>query len=178
MIQLNLKAEGVQLRLVEKEDAQFIVDLRTNHKLGKNLSQTSEKVDDQINWIENYKKKELDLKEFYFIIEDSKKTKWGTVRLYNFNENSFTIGSWICLPNNKDKIAIKAWLLCVEFGFEKLNFDVLLFDVRKKNRSVLYYAKLYQPTTISEDELNYFFMLEKATFYINREKVIKLLNVK
>jgi RimJ/RimL family protein N-acetyltransferase len=178
MSRYNLQAEDVSLRLIENEDAHFIVDLRTDQRLGQNLSHTSSKVEDQIDWIIEYKKREAEKKEFYFIFEDSNKKPWGTVRLYNFNENSFTIGSWICLPNNKDKIAIKAWLLCVEFGFETLNFDVLLFDVRKKNTSVLYYAKLYHPILIAEDELNYFFELHKATFYKNREKVIKLLNIK
>jgi RimJ/RimL family protein N-acetyltransferase len=178
MIQYNLQSEGVLLRLIEKNDAQFIVNLRSDQRLGQNLSPTSSKVEDQITWIKDYKKREAEKKEYYFIIEDSNKKHWGTIRLYNFDENSFTIGSWICLPNNKDKIAIKAWLLCVEFGFEQLNFDVLLFDVRKKNTSVLYYAKLYHPKLVSEDDLNCFFMLEKAAFYENRERVIKLLKIK
>lgn len=173
-----LQAKGVRLRLVENEDAQFIVDLRTDPRLGQNLSPTSAILEDQINWIKNYKKREADQEELYFIIEDSNKIPWGTVRLYGFDENCFTVGSWICLPGNQDKIAVKAWLLCVEYGFEMLKFNVLLFDVRKKNTGVLYYAKLYHPTLISEDELNYYFELEKATFYKNRERVIKLLNIK
>jgi hypothetical protein len=177
MSKYNLQASGVKLRLVENEDAQFIVDLRTDPRLGQNLSPTSAILDDQICWIKNYKNREAVQEEFYFIIEDSNEKTWGTVRIYDFNENSFTVGSWVCLPGNKDKIAIKAWLLCVEYGFEMLNFNVLLFDVRKKNSSVLYYAKLYHPTLISEDELNYYFKLEKLTFYKNRKKVIKLLNI-
>jgi hypothetical protein len=177
MRKYKLQANGVKLRLDENEDAQFIVELRTDPGLGQNLSPTSTKLNDQINWIKNYKKRETDQEELYFIIEDSNENPWGTVRLYNFNENSFTVGSWICLPGNKDKIAIKAWLLCVEYGFELLNFNVLLFDIRKKNSSVLYYAKLYHPTLTSEDKLNYYFELEKETFYKYRERVIKLLNI-
>jgi len=41
----------------------------------------------------------------------------------------------------------------------------------------LLYANMYKPQKISEDELNYFFELEKATFYKNREKVIQLLKI-
>jgi hypothetical protein len=175
---INLSTEGVKLRFVEESDAKFIVDLRTDAKLGKNLSKTSSSIDDQVIWIEEYKKRESCQKEFYFIFEDSTQKPWGTVRLYNLTSESFTIGSWICLPDNKDKIAIKAWLLCVDFAFEKLNFDICLFDVRKKNVGVLYYAYLYHPTLISEDELNNFFRLDKATFYKYRGKVVKLLGLK
>lgn len=173
----NIRGEGVLMRLVEKSDAKFIVDLRTDEKLGKNLSKTSSSLDDQVNWIEDYKKRESRQKEFYFIFEDLNHKPWGTVRLYSFTNDSFTVGSWICLPYNKEKIAVKAWLLCVDFGFKKLNFQKCMFDVRKKNKSVLYYAYLYHPTLISEDDLDYFFCLEKETYYENKSKVIKMLNL-
>ena len=174
----NISAEGIKMRLIEKSDSKFIIDIRTNSKLGQNISWTSSCIETQINWIEEYKKREAEQKEFYFIFEDSNGKPWGTVRLYNLTENCFTVGSWICLPHNKDKIAIKAWLLCVEFGFENLGLKVCEFDVRKKNISVLYYAYLYKPIVIKEDELNYFFTLDKEKFYKNREKIIQLLNLK
>ena len=56
--QLNeivITAEGIKLRLVEKTDAEFIVDLRTDKKLGQNISWTSASVEKQIAWIEEYK---------------------------------------------------------------------------------------------------------------------------
>jgi len=166
------------MRLVEKSDAKFIIDLRTDTKLGQNLSWTSSNIEKQIIWIEVYKKREADEKEYYFVFEDSNRKNWGTIRLYNFTKNSFTIGSWICLHDNKEKIAVKAWLLSVDFGFEKLNFELCMFDVRKKNLSVLYFAYLFRPVLIKEDELNYFFSLDKDTFYKNRNKVINLFNFK
>jgi hypothetical protein len=82
------------------------------------------------------------------------------------------------LPDNKEKLAIKAWLLSVEYGFEKLGFSTCLFDVRKKNTSVLYFAYLFHPEKINEDELNYYFSLNKDTFHKYREKVVKLLQFK
>ncbi len=173
-----IKSDEIKLRLIEKSDSKFIIDLRTDAKLGKNISWTSSKIEEQINWIEKYKKREAEGKEFYFIFEDASGKPWGTIRLYSFEKESFTVGSWICLPNNKDKIAIKAWLLCVDFAFETLEFNECLFDVRKKNIGVLYYAYLYKPELIKEDSLNYFFSLSKEKFYKNREKVIHLLTLK
>jgi acetyltransferase-like isoleucine patch superfamily enzyme len=171
-------AENIGMRLITKEDSKFILDLRTDSKLGRNLSHTSSDIEKQFEWIDLYKQREVAGKEFYFVFEDSNAKPWGTIRLYNLSKEHFTVGSWICLPNNMDKIAIKAWILCVEFGFEKLKYDKCLFDVRKQNLSVLYYAYLYHPEIIKEDKLNYFFSLEKKTFYKHREKVVKLLSLK
>ncbi len=170
----NISGDGIRMRLIEKKDAEFILNLRTDLVLGKNLSQTSSDIEKQYEWINNYKKREQDQMEFYFIFEDSKHKPWGTIRLYNFQSNSFTVGSWICLPNNKENIAIKAWLLSVEFGFEKLNFKYVCLMFEKKIMSVLYYAYLYHPELIKDDDLNYYFSLDKNTFYENRQKVISI----
>jgi hypothetical protein len=173
-----MTADGITLRLVEKSDSKFVLDLRNDKKLGQNISFTSPDIDDQINWIEEYKKREISKEEFYFIFEDSSHQPWGTVRLYNLTSDSFTIGSWICKEGNKDKIAIKAWLKIVEFGFNELNYKTCLFDIRKKNFSVLYFAYLFQPKCINENELDYYFSLDKGTFYKNLEKVTMILNLK
>jgi hypothetical protein len=171
-------ADGIILRLIEKSDSKFVLDLRTDSKLGKNLSYTSPNVDDQISWIEDYKIREAKREEFYFIFEDSTHQPWGTVRLYNLTDDSFTVGSWICREGNKEQIAIKAWLKIVEFGFNELNYKTCLFDIRKKNISVLYFAYLFNPKCIHENELDYYFSLGKDTFYKNLEKVIIMLNLK
>jgi acetyltransferase-like isoleucine patch superfamily enzyme len=173
-----IQVEDITIRLIDKYDADFIIELRTDQKLGQNISWTSPNIDDQVEWINRYKKREANKEEFYFIFEDVSQKPWGTIRLYNFKKDSFTIGSWICLPGNKDRIAIKAWLLSVEYGFEKLGFSSCLFDVRKKNISVLYFAYLFHPEILNEDELNYYFNLDKDLFYKNRNKVIKLLQFK
>ena len=173
-----MTSDGVTLRLVEKSDSKFILDLRTDTKLGQNISRTSPKIDDQINWIEEYKKREANREEFYFIFEDSFNQPWGTVRLYNLTNDCFTVGSWICREGNKEKIAIIAWLKSVEFGFNELNYKTCLFDIRKKNTGVLYFAYLFQPKHIKENELDYYFSLDKDTFYKNLEKVKMMLNLK
>lgn len=169
--------DGFKLRAVEINDAEFIVSLRTDKRLGQNLSWTSSSVAEQVNWIEKYKQRESQQTEYYFIIEDLDRTPWGTIRIYNVTADSFTIGSWICLPNSKNNIAIKAWLSCVDYAFDRLNFDICLFDVRKKNTAVLYFAYLFQPTSLYETELDYFFSLDKKTFYKNQVKVAKLLKI-
>lgn len=172
-----LKADGIKMRLVEKDDAGFILSLRTDKRLGRFLSVTSSELNAQIKWIEDYKKREAEKKEYYFIYEDANKKNWGTIRIYHITKKGFTIGSWICEPGDKNKIAIKAWLLGVQFGFNTLQKEYCLLDVRKKNLSVMYYINLYQPQKLKEDELDRYFKLNKETFYKNRGKVINLLKI-
>lgn len=173
-----IKAEGISMRMIEESDAKFIIDVRTDEKLGQYISETSSCIENQIGWIKEYKKRESNQKEFYFIFEDSNNKKWGTIRLYNLEEDSFTVGSWICLQGNKNHIAIKSFLSAIEFGFEKLHYKTCLLDVRKKNLRVIYYLKLFNPVLVKEDDLNYFFRLEKNTFFNNKNKITNALNIK
>lgn len=173
----KIRAENISMRLVNKSDAKFILDLRRDKRLSQYISSTSPKLEDQIKWLLEYFKREADQKEFYFIYEDSGKKPWGVIRLYNFTEDSFTIGSWVCYPGNTNNIAVKAWLLAVEFGFNTLKFNTCMLDVRKKNLYVLYYLKLFNPDLINEDELNYYFRFDKKTFQEKRKKVTKFMNI-
>ena len=173
----KITAKNISMRLVEESDAKFILKLRTDKRLSQYISPTSPKLEDQINWIKKYREREADQKEYYFLYEDSDKNPWGAIRLYNFSEESFTIGSWVCYPGNTNNIAVRAWLLAVEFGFYTLKFNTCMLDVRKKNLYVLYYLKLFSPVLIKEDELNYFFKFDRETFLKKRDKVTRLLNI-
>lgn len=174
----KITAEDISMRLVKESDAKFILDLRTDKRLSQYISHTSPKLENQINWIKDYLIRESDQKEFYFIYKDSSKKPWGAIRLYDFSKDSFTIGSWVCYPGNTNNIAVKAWLLAVDFGFNTLKFNTCMLDVRKKNLYVLYYLKLFSPDLIKEDELNFYFKFDKETFLKKRNKVINILNIK
>lgn len=159
------------MRLVQESDVNFIFSLRRNKRLQRFISQTPSNITYQYDWVKAYKSREVKKQEYYFIFEDLEGKPWGTIRLYDFGTDYFTLGSWICLPGNKDSIAIKAQLLALQFGFDKLNYTKCLLDVRKKNLAVLNYIKFLSPTKINEDELNYYFELNADTFKSNRDKV-------
>ena len=61
-----LKGKNISLRLVNIEDANFILYLRLNQ--GSFLSKTNPSLDLQKEWIENYKEREKNKEEYYFII--------------------------------------------------------------------------------------------------------------
>ena len=74
---INILADGIKMRLINEADAEFVVKLRTDKKLGKYISWTSNNIEDQIGWIKEYKKREAKQKEFYFIFEDNEHKPLG-----------------------------------------------------------------------------------------------------
>ena len=172
----SLSKYGIILRLVEEKDAEFILKLRTNTLLNRYISSTSDNLSDQINWIKNYKIRELAGLELYFIAEDLNGKRFGTIRLYDFNENSFEIGSWLFLPHSPLGMAVKSHFIGFETGFNYLNADFCRFEIRKMNVNVLRYMKDFKTTLVNDDDLNYYFTLTKENFIIRKNQLSKFLN--
>jgi RimJ/RimL family protein N-acetyltransferase len=165
---------GMVLVLAKEDDAQFLVDLRQGDR-NIHISKTDPDIQKQITWLKRYGEREKQGLEYYFIVKDKNGKAWGTIRLYNFNENNFEIGSWVFLPGSPDGIAIKSDIIARELAFEVLGFNKCTFNVRKANKQVLRYHLAYRPTIVSEDEENLFFELDKEAFYEHRNKLFKLI---
>ena len=165
-----------EIRLVVPEDASFILDLRNNEKLNQFISPTSTNTQEQIDWIKAYKKREAEKKEFYFIVlEDG--IKKGLYRIYNINDHSFTIGSWLFDSCKAIYLPILTDVVVSEFGFYDLKVPILLFDVRKKNKKVIRYHLLKKPLLYNEDESNNYYLLKLENWDKTREKIISTFNI-
>ena len=170
-----IKKYGITLRYVEEKDAEFIVGLRTNESRSRFISSTSSDIENQIKWIKEYKERESNQEEFYFIAYDHEGEPYATYRLYNKTKDSIEIGSYLSKPDYPNPLnSIKLDVLMKEFVFEDLKFDKLVFEVRKKNRSVVKYHKLYNPLLEKEDEMNYYFTQHKTSFEDAKGKIKKL----
>lgn len=173
---VELKLDDFRLRLVEEDDATFILELRTNKDLSKHLSKVSYELESQKNWIKEYKEREKQAEEYYFISETYNGEKLGLNRLYNFSKSSFVLGSWIFKKGIKDSIPILADLTVRDFAYEKLGFKICNFDVRKSNKSVLRYHLLFKPKLLREEEMDLFFELDYETYQKHKQKILKVLN--
>ena len=170
----RIDGKHIILRLVEESDAQFILDLRTKEK-AKYLSMTDNNLDNQVNWIKNYKNREKDEKEFYFVIENKNNERIGLVRAYKIEDDSATSGSWIMLDGVKTEATLEGVLLLYEFILEYLGKEKIFFDVRKDNKKVWRFHKSYGAVQIDEDELDYFFEFSKDSFKIMKKEYQKYL---
>ncbi|PKG37961.1 GNAT family N-acetyltransferase [Psychromonas sp. Urea-02u-13] len=178
---MKAKKEGrtIRLRLVQREDAEFIYSLRINDEYNKYLSSMLGTSKDQAMWIDSYKMRETEGLEYYFIIERlDNNIRIGTVRLYDFigNKESFCWGSWILNRDKTRSSAIESAILVYEFAFKELNFHGCHFDVRKKNTNVIKFHRKFGAELISETDLDLYFQLSPVSyddFFAKNKKFIE-----
>ncbi|NMP16498.1 GNAT family N-acetyltransferase [Thalassotalea sp. Y01] len=164
---MQLEAKTVRMRLVNVEDAAFILELRLDSRFNRHLSQVSSNLDEQVDWLKRYKQEEKLEKQYYFIIEKIRcGTPIGTVRLYDLNPkvSSFCWGSWILNSNKTVSAAIESALLVYQFAFEILKFEQSNFDVRKENQVALNFHLKTGAEKISEDDENFYFLFSKQSY--------------
>lgn len=167
-----LNHKSIRIRLVEPKDAAFILSLRLDDRYNQFLSKVAGSLAAQEQWIRAYKDDEIAKRQFYFIIERLDGIPCGTVRLYDFREDSFCWGSWI-LNDKKTKYAsIESAILVYKFGFDHLGFVKSHFDVMKGNEKVISFHKRFGAEVVGEDDDNFYFEITKE----NVNKSIKKLN--
>lgn len=166
---------GLNVRLVDVTDAEFITNLRINVGLSRYLSSVDNDVEKQKEWIQSYKKRESQNLEYYLLYTDKEDNRLGLNRLYNLNLDEFELGSWIFKPSTDFKSAILADIIAKDFGFNVLKLANCKFEVRKENKSVVKYHAQFKPTQTGEDLLNYYYQLNSESYFIQRNKLLKLL---
>ena len=175
-LDFEINSLGLSVRLVDERDVDYILSLRTNKTLSRFIHQTDNNRELQIEWIRNYKKRETEGREYYFIyLKDGKPV--GLNRIYNIFEYYGTIGSWICNPDNEVEVSLKTYILMFDLLFEHIKLDITLFDVRKENKHVWKLHKMLGAMSVGESDIDYYFTLNKDTYYKNREKIISLYNL-
>ena len=165
-----INGKNIVLRTVEIEDAEFIFNMRQNTSKTKYLSNIDGNIDNQINWIKSYKKREQNQQEFYFIIESKEMNKLGLVRVYDIRKNSFSWGSWLIKENAPKSTAIESVLQIYEFGFYKLGFQQSHFKVSKENDKVIAFHQRFGARIIDDNDNEHFFNFQKKDYEIIKKK--------
>lgn len=166
---------GLHFRTVEEDDAAFIVELRNDEVLSRFLSPTSPDVNDQKDWIRNYKHREERNEEAYFVSLDENGGRQGLNRLYNYDDDCFEIGSWLYKSGLDMSVAILGDLAARDYGFEILGFTKCTFEVRKANLSVVKYHLGFKPEKFRETDIDYYFRLSYENYKKQRDKLLKIL---
>lgn len=172
-----LEKYGLKVRLVNEEDSSFILNLRTNGALSRFLHSTEPDIEKQKQWIRNYKNREREGTDYYFIYHKDG-VPVGLNRIYNISDYFGTIGSWICSLDNEAEVSMGTYYLMMDIFFDCIGLDLSVFDVRKGNKQVLRLHKRMGAQGVGESEQNYYFCLNRQTYYINRDNYLQLLNIK
>ncbi len=167
---------GLHCRYVEEGDAEFIVKLRTDEKRRRFIHSTDSDVEKQIEWIREYKLREAKGEEYYFIYETDGKPI-GVNRIYEIHRDHCTEGSWVCLPLEDSSKTIATSLIVRDIIFEILQFDYDCFDVRLGNVKVKKFHKISGASIESQNDVDYFFRLQKEDYLKNRDWFVKTYNL-
>lgn len=159
-----LERYGITTRLVNEEDAEFIVKLRTDTQKGQFLGATDVNVEKQRHWIQEYKKRERDGKEYYFMFEKPNGERLGVSRIYEIKGDTFTTGSWVFKKDAPFGAAFLGDIICHEIAFELFPKSVNLHDVRKANTGVRKYADEFHPTLLFETEFTQYYMNTRENY--------------
>ena len=159
---------NLALRLIRPDDAGYVFGLRTDPSYNTHLSEVRGTADDQRRWIEAYKAREAEGREFYYIIERRDGTRCGTVRLYGLEADSFTWGSWILDQNKPRKAALESAMLSFGVGFDGLSRERAFVTVNIGNdRAEAFYRRLGMTET-HRDAHEIFFTYTRARFDADR----------
>lgn len=162
---MMLQSKTIRLRLINENDAEFILGLRLDNRYNKFLSEVPDDISLQRLWIRNYKVDEADGLQFYFLIERLDGVSCGTVRVYDIRNDSFCWGSWILSDEKTMSAALESAFLIYDFGFNFLGCDKSHFDVMKGNEKVISFHRKMGARQIREDERNYYFEVSKCSIF-------------
>ena len=168
----ELDRYGLHCRLVREDDAEFILNLRLTQ--GQFVHATDADISKQIEWMRNYKKREKEGLDFYFmfLLEGE---RIGVHRIYNVNWErlSFTGGSWFCKPDTPMQYVALTSYLTDEIAFDILGLKINLYDVRKGNKKVLrFHRDIACAIEYGETELDYLFYVTDKTRENNQIKIL------
>ncbi|MDP3851386.1 MAG: GNAT family N-acetyltransferase [Luteolibacter sp.] len=156
--EFDLKLGDTTLHLAGIPDAEFILELRTDEKLNRYISETKPDVAAQIAWLAAYKQREARGEEYYFIIRHQSKPV-GTIRIHDLNEDSFTAASWIIKRGTHPYVSVASVLLGYHAGFDFLHYKQARFEVQKGNEPSFRFHRKMGAVAISEDDHSIQFQL-------------------
>lgn len=158
----TLDRYGLHVRFVNEDDAGFILGLRTDSKLGQYISATNGDIEKQKEWTRQYKIRERQGLDYYFMFEKPLGNRLGVSRIYEIKKETFQTGSWIFKKDAPFGSALLGDIICHELAYELFPDGVNFHDIKKDNFSVNKYADQFNPQFIFETEL--------TRYYINRRE--------
>lgn len=169
----TLDRYGLHVRLVNEDDSEFIVRIRTNEKLGRYIHDTSGSLEDQLKWFRAYKEREAQGLDYYFMFELPNGRRLGTERIYDITDTSFVTGSWVFDQEAPYGAAFLGDIIAHEIAYEMFPERVHLHDIKKDNHNVLRYARLFNPKVIRETEDTYYFENDKKDFDTAKKRLLR-----
>lgn len=154
----SVVGKNLYLRDIIEDDAEFILDLRTDPIKSKYLHATSDRLEDQVSWIRKYTSK---TDQAYFVVCDKSDKRLGCIRMYDPIGNSYCWGSWLMVDGLGPLAAVESSLLVYAYG-KHLGFKEARIDVRQANRDVWkFHEKFASAKLIKQDDNDRHYIVEE-----------------
>ena len=165
---MKINAKNLSFRSAILEDSDFIFDLRSSK--GKFINNNGFTREVNRNWMKGCVTRQLERKEYYFVIYN-KKEDVGVVRIYKINneEKTFTWGSWILKDGCSPLYAITSAVMVYSFAFDFLRMRKSYFDVRNENIKVKSFHEKTGAIFLRKDNLDTFYSFDK----VNHQNLFK-----
>lgn len=145
-----LSGYGISLRLVDVDDAEFILKLRNMPHALNNMGRLNVTVEQEKKWL---LKNRVDPLDYFFIIQAS--SPIGTVGVYNIDFNALTaeFGRIVAIPGSH--VSVPSCVLLFNFCFDTLGLKELIATVVVTNeKAISLYKKLgFEFCYIKEKEM-------------------------
>ncbi len=173
----SISRYGIDVRLVVIEDSEFILSLRTS-KRGQMLRETDDNLLKQIEWMKEYKVRETEGLDYYFIYYYNGEPV-GVNRIYNINyeEQSCVSGSWVIKEGTEYEISLKTMMILREIIFEVMNAEISYGDTRKHNKQMQRLYKMLGIEMIGETEDEYLYKSLKSKYLYGQQKIKRLIGI-
>lgn len=163
----RIRGRSLLLRNARVTDARFIFTLRMDENKSQHISKISNELQLQENWLKGYEERN---NEAYFIVENFQGVPLGTIRLYDAKGDSFCWGSWILKDEAPANAAIESALIVYSFALKSLGFFNAHFQVHKSNVRVCKFHERFGANRISEDEVQYEYVISNTAIKLSMEK--------
>lgn len=139
-----LEKYGLKVRLINENDADFILSLRANPNRTKHMITLDYDLESQKKWIKEYKKREKEGLDYYFIYANAKGTPIGVNRAssIDFNAKTSKSSSWITIEGLKSE-PLKMLVIGNEIIFNLIGVESSWGEVQKNNDRAIKIFKLF-----------------------------------
>lgn len=171
---------GLTYRMVNEDDAAFIVALRTDPIKSRYIGSTDDSVESQKKWIRSYKERERKGTDYYFIFYFGT-IPAGVTRLYEIEDNHFIHGSWVFANNVPPFCSLAAAVIAREIAYDTLGLveEIDTSGIHEDNLGVLQVSRMMGVVFYGERESpNGKFLLgrlPKSVFNENKNNILKLI---
>ena len=119
----KLHRYGLDVRFVDLQDAEFILRLRTDPMKRRYIGKTDDTLDAQIHWIRNYKLRQGQGTDYYFMYSFHDRPA-GVNRIYEIKDDHFIHGSWVFGNDVPPFCSLAAAIIAREIAFDSLGLEV------------------------------------------------------